>query len=60
MNAGIGYETRLENMRGEAWSKRGHIGIGSGKKIMAGWKGTRKWELRDGREERESEKTDFS
>lgn len=60
MNAGIGYETGLEIMRRKAWSKRGHMGRGRGTKIMAGWKGTRKWELRDGREERESEKMEFS
>lgn len=65
VNAGIGYETQLENMRGEmgieeTWSKTGHIGHGSGKKIMAGWKSTRKWALRGGREEGESAKTDFN
>lgn len=44
----------------EIWSKTGHIGHRSGKKIMAWWKGTSKWALRDGREEGESAKPDFS
>lgn len=63
MNAGIGHETRKENRRREmsteeTWSKVGHMGQGSRKKIMAGWKGIRA--LRDEREEGESSKTDFS
>lgn len=59
MDAGIGYETRKENMKGEmgteeAWSKAGHVGHESGKKIMAGWKGTRKWALQGMKERKEN------
>lgn len=38
----------------EAWSKAVHVGHESGKKSMAGWKGTRKWALQGMKERNEN------